>query len=430
MKSDIEVNEQVDEANKIQEGRAKKGTTNAKNYTSQCTGLGLYKMFVALPEDEKGVLHATCFVPLLLIDPIATMSTLVVEIFDHHLGDMKMRRFYKKKNTYGLKEIDDALKHAKLERHQENVLRLNLLKIILSFLISSKGRNVWVKYVDLADDLQQNQIEAPAIGVAPAIDATPKIEPLVVGAPVIGSSSFATEIRVVVVRICSQLEEHGKMMHNHAAKHKREGGNEKEDGKRKKAEPRIKNGKGKWQKKAEEADVPNKKKKVKGLKKKAFTDDQFYHVPLIQLKALIPKIPRKGLSNRVPRKRRVAFPELENIQSTIKNLLQQVTPGEGMEMEELKNGDEKVDDVEKDGKEKESEEEQPQTSADQTTAVSVEEQTIEVAQTEVVISHQEEDVGEASQVNNVYIKALIQYFNTQHRAHPDKEKIVLANIFV
>ncbi|KAF6157593.1 hypothetical protein GIB67_037166 [Kingdonia uniflora] len=80
------------------------------------------------------------------------MSTLVMEIFDHHLGDMKfqfgetiiqmkpihvclilglrvspianeflfvdpehkrnfrMRRFPKKKNTYGLKEIIDALK--------------------------------------------------------------------------------------------------------------------------------------------------------------------------------------------------------------------------------------------------------------------------------------------------------------------------------
>ncbi|KAF6148894.1 hypothetical protein GIB67_014265 [Kingdonia uniflora] len=153
-------------------------------------------MFVALPEEEKGALRATCFAPLLLIDPIATMSTLVVEIFDRHLGDMKfqfgetiiqiklihvclilelrvspianeflfvnpehmtnfrMRRFPKKKNTYGLKEINDALKQAKLERHQEDVLQLNLLKIILSFLLLIKGRNVSVKYVDLVDDLQ------------------------------------------------------------------------------------------------------------------------------------------------------------------------------------------------------------------------------------------------------------------------------------
>ncbi|KAF6173164.1 hypothetical protein GIB67_028462 [Kingdonia uniflora] len=99
------------------------------------------------------------------------MSMLVVEIFDRHLGNMKfqfgetiiqmkiihvclisgirvssivneflifypghminfiMRRFPKKKNTYGLKKIVDALKQAKLERHHEDVLRLNLLKI-------------------------------------------------------------------------------------------------------------------------------------------------------------------------------------------------------------------------------------------------------------------------------------------------------------
>ncbi|KAF6149828.1 hypothetical protein GIB67_010902 [Kingdonia uniflora] len=117
-------------------------------------------MFAAQPEEENGTLRTTCFAPLLLIDPIATMLTLVVEIFDRHLGDMKfqfretiiqmkpihvclilglrvspnaneflfvdleqmtnfrMRRFPKKKNTYGLKKIDDSLKQAKLERHQ------------------------------------------------------------------------------------------------------------------------------------------------------------------------------------------------------------------------------------------------------------------------------------------------------------------------
>ncbi|KAF6158010.1 hypothetical protein GIB67_008139 [Kingdonia uniflora] len=154
-------------------------------------------MFVALPDEEKGILFATCFVPLLLIDPIATMSTLVVEIFNRHLDDIKfqfgetiiqmkpihvclilglrvslianeflfvdpehmknlrMRQFLKKKNTYGLKEIVDALKRAKLERHQEDVLRLNLLKIILSFLLPNKRRNVEVRYVDLVDDLDQ-----------------------------------------------------------------------------------------------------------------------------------------------------------------------------------------------------------------------------------------------------------------------------------
>ncbi|KAF6156263.1 hypothetical protein GIB67_008033 [Kingdonia uniflora] len=72
-----------------------------------------------------------------------------------HMTNFRMKRFPKKKNTYELKEIDDALKQAKLERYQEDVRRLNLLKIILSFLILNKGRNIWVKYVDLVDDLDQ-----------------------------------------------------------------------------------------------------------------------------------------------------------------------------------------------------------------------------------------------------------------------------------
>ncbi|KAF6142921.1 hypothetical protein GIB67_003877 [Kingdonia uniflora] len=197
MKSDKEVIEQVDQENQTQEGGAKKGTSNTKNYTSQCTGVGLHKMFVALPEEEKGTLCTTCFAPLLLIALIATMSTLVMEIFDRHLGDMKfqfgwtiiqmkpihvclilglcisfianeflfvdpkhmmnfrMRQFLKKRNTYGLKEIGDTLKQAKLERHYDDVLRLNLLKIKLSFLIPIKGRNVGVKYVALVDNLDQ-----------------------------------------------------------------------------------------------------------------------------------------------------------------------------------------------------------------------------------------------------------------------------------
>ncbi|KAF6176769.1 hypothetical protein GIB67_031580, partial [Kingdonia uniflora] len=111
MESDKDVNEQFDEKNQAQEGRAKKGTSNAKNYTYRCTDVRLHKIFVALPEEKKGILRTTYFVPLLLIDLIATMLTLVVEIFDHHLDD---------------------------------VLRLNLLKIILSFLLPNKGRNVEV----------------------------------------------------------------------------------------------------------------------------------------------------------------------------------------------------------------------------------------------------------------------------------------------
>ncbi|KAF6167887.1 hypothetical protein GIB67_027665 [Kingdonia uniflora] len=551
MKSDRELNEQLKKENQTQKSGAKKGTSNAKNYTSRHTGLGLHKMLAALPEEKKGALRTTCFVLLLLIGPITTMSTLVVEIFDRHLGDMKLRRFPKKKNTYGLKEINDALKQAKLERHHDDALRLNLLKIILSFLLPNKGRNVWVKYVDLVDDLQQfnkfhwamkpsetdmqqdlvqevmrNHIEAPTIVVAHIIESP------IVGAPAIRSSSSTTEIRAVVVRVCSQLEkhgemllkldDHGKMLHNH--------------------------GKGEWQKKtnankknkkAEETDVPL-KKKVKGTKKKAFTDKQFDHVLLIQLKTLIPKIPKKGLANRVPRKRRAKFPEVDEFQLTAKNLLQQVAPGEGLEvvkdlvvdddveveMEvnfktisseyggdllEGKKGDKKYDDK-KDVEEKvKSEEEQPQVageedskpptivvyyngkkmynmpmrylqkkrihnlkllifvqimgvaevaktdivsfnqeelvgeayqaSADQTTIVSVEEQTMEVEKTEDEASHVAylffaDNFSFSSfifpyivsllsfVVINVYIKALIQYFDTQHRALEDKEKIV------
>ncbi|KAF6152980.1 hypothetical protein GIB67_021585 [Kingdonia uniflora] len=162
---------------------------NAKlGSTSKTTGVGLHKIFGALPEEENGVLRTTFFVPLLLIYPIVRMSTLVAEIFDHHRGDMKfqfggtiikmkpihvclilglrvspisdnflfvdpeyitnfrMRRFPKKKNTYGLKEIDGALKQAKLERYHDDFLRLNLFKILLSFLLLNKRRNIeWMK---------------------------------------------------------------------------------------------------------------------------------------------------------------------------------------------------------------------------------------------------------------------------------------------
>ncbi|KAF6174699.1 hypothetical protein GIB67_008754 [Kingdonia uniflora] len=215
------------------------------------------------------------------------MSTLVVEIFDRHLGDMKfqfgwtiiqmkpihvglilgicvspivneflfvdpeyirnfrMRRFLKKKNTYGLKEIDGALKQAKLERHHGDVLRLNLLKIILSFLLPNKGRNV-----------ERNHIEVPAIGAASAV-----------GTPAIGSSSSTIEIEAVVVRECSQLEEHDTLLLGQyqfstpekIMKYKRkEEGNEKEDGKRKTAKLKT------WQR-----DLQQKFKRLKRRKKQA-----------------------------------------------------------------------------------------------------------------------------------------------------------------
>ncbi|KAF6145768.1 hypothetical protein GIB67_016217 [Kingdonia uniflora] len=144
--------------------------------------------------------------------------------------------------------------------------------------------------IELNKEVLRYQIEAPAIGIVPTIGVAPTIGALavialVVVVPAIDSSSSATEIRAVVVRVCSQLEEHGKillklddhgkMLHTHGkmlerilmstvgdstlplgdtplirqyqfstpekiAKPKREGGNKKEDGKRKKAEPRTK----------------------------------------------------------------------------------------------------------------------------------------------------------------------------------------------
>ncbi|KAF6154847.1 hypothetical protein GIB67_033876, partial [Kingdonia uniflora] len=289
----------------------------------------------------------------------------------------------------------------------------------------------------LVQEVMINQIEAPTIGVVPAI----------------GSSSSATEIEAIVVRVCSQLKEHGKMFHNHGkmlerilmytvgdstlplrdtpllgqyqfstpkkiTKHKREGG---------KGKWHKKSNANKKNKKAEEVDVPL-KKKVESTKKEAFTDEQFDHVPLIQLKTLIPKIPKKGLANRVPRKRRAKFPELENIQSTAENLLQQVAPGEGLEVvKDLMVDDDVEMNLEAISSEycggllkasadqttvvsakeqtlevRKTEDEASQSvyllaSTDQTTIASIEEQTIKVVQTNVVISHQEEDVGETSQ---------------------------------
>ncbi|KAF6141062.1 hypothetical protein GIB67_006507 [Kingdonia uniflora] len=144
MKSDKEVNEKFDEENQMEEGRTMKGTSNAKNYTSRCIGVGLTKMFTALSEEDKGALRTTCFAPFLLINPIAAMSTLVMEIFDHHLAMM-------------------ASKTAMLQ--------------------------------ELVQEAMRKHIEVATIGVVPAI------EPPAVSVPAISSSSSATEIRAVVVKL-------------------------------------------------------------------------------------------------------------------------------------------------------------------------------------------------------------------------------------
>ncbi|KAF6170948.1 hypothetical protein GIB67_014765, partial [Kingdonia uniflora] len=265
---------------------------------------------------------------------------------------------------------------------------------------------------------ERDQMEVPANGAAPAI----------------GSSSSATEIGAIVVK--------------------------KEDGKRKKAEPRTwqqknqkieekKKRKGEWQKKSnankknkkvKEADVPL-KKKVEVSKKVAFIDEQFNHVPLIQLKTLIPKIPKKGLANRVSRKRWAEFLELENIQSTTENLLQQVAPGEGLKVVKYlmvdddvkvnleaisfeygggllkwKKGDEKDNDDKKDVEENgKSEEEQPQVADEEdseppTVVVYYNRKKVvqhanetmvvaDVAKIDIVFFNQEEVIGEAYQAS-------------------------------
>ncbi|KAF6152499.1 hypothetical protein GIB67_023193 [Kingdonia uniflora] len=366
------------------------------------------------------------------------MSTLVVEIFNRHLGDMKFqfgetiiqmkpihvclilglrvspianeflfvnpehmkffrtRRFPKKKNTYVLKEIVDALKLTKLERHQ-------------AMMPSETDMQQ-----DLVQEAMRYQIEAPAIGT-----------------PAVGSSSFDIEIGVVVVKVCSQLEEHVlyhlEILHSLGitsslllrnckmqARTKKE-----EDGKRKKAEPRIKKGKGEWQKKAEEADVPNKKKKVEGPKKEALTDEQFDHVPLIQLKALIPKILKKGLANIVPRKRRVQFPKLQNIQPTAKNLLQQVTSGEILEVANTlmwKKGEEKDIADKKDVEEKVKSEEE------------------EVQEYLYTILHMEESkngyekVDDAAEEEDSEQSTVVVYYTEKKDVQPDNETMVVAEL--
>ncbi|KAF6136652.1 hypothetical protein GIB67_016108 [Kingdonia uniflora] len=325
MKSYKEVNKQVDEENQAQEGRAKKGTSNAKNYTSRCTGLGLHKMFAALPEAEK-----------------------------------------------------------------EDVLRLNLLKNILSFILPNKGRNVWVKYVDLVDDLQQfNRFPwAPAIGAAPAI------EPPAVGAPTIGSSSSATEIGAVVVRQVVPREglevvnnlmvdddvEVGREVNFNAISseygidlleiEESKNGDEKvddaeKDGEEKESEeeqPQV----------AEEGDSEPPTVVTMVVAEVAKTDIVFFNQKEVVGEAY----------------------QVSVNQTTAASVEEQT-----LEVEKTKN-------------------EASQASAYQTTVVYVEEQTLEVEKTEVVISYQEEDVGEAS--HSIYL----QTKESKEEVEQNKEEVV------
>ncbi|KAF6175704.1 hypothetical protein GIB67_022706 [Kingdonia uniflora] len=225
-------------------------------------------MFAALPEEEKGILRTTCIAPLLLINSITTMSTLVVEIFDRHLGDMKR-----------YSSIKFVKKYTIISHPEQGEKRLG----------------------------ERNHIEAPTIGVAPAIEL-PAVGVHTVGAPII--ENFLLQV------------------------------------------------------------APGEGLEV--VKDLVVDDD---------------------------------------VEVGIKVNFKAISSEYGGDLLEWKKGDEKDDDDKKDVDEK--------ASADQSTTVFVEEQTMKVKKTE----------DEASQVINVYIKALIPYLDTQHRTLEDKEKIVVADAF-
>ncbi|KAF6173726.1 hypothetical protein GIB67_042894 [Kingdonia uniflora] len=397
MKSDKEVNEQADEENQTQAGRAKKGTSNDKNYTSRCTALGLHKMFAALPEVEKGPLRTTCFIPLLLIDPITTMSTLVVEIFYRHLSDMKFQygeTIIQMKPIYvclilglGVSPITNEFLFVDPEHMTNFRMSLKFPRIeefIHLFpklqgwrMTSSKHRQIvtfekFFTYPNLLviamkpseTDMEKNlvqqamrhQIEAPAIGIALVISApavsTPVVSTPVVVALVIGSNSSATEIGAVVVRVFSQLEKHGKMLL-------------------------------KLDDHDDDVEV-GREVNFNGISSE-------YGGDLLEWK--------KGDDKNNTDKK--------DVEEKVKSEEEEV-----QEMEESKNGDEKVDGDEKDNdtmvvaevaktdivffNQEEVIGEAYQASTDQTTAVSVEERTLEFEKTEDEAS-QEEDVGEANQ---------------------------------
>ncbi|KAF6165642.1 hypothetical protein GIB67_002901 [Kingdonia uniflora] len=192
---------------------------------------------------------------------------------------------------------------------------------------------------DLVQEAMRYQIEASAYGAAPAIGAPAVGAPAVV-APTIGYKYFVTEIEAVVVRY--QFSTPDKTV-----KCKREGGNEKEDGKRKKAEPKTKKG-------------------------------------------LIPKIPKKGLANKVPRKRQVvnALMVDNDVEVGREVNFNAISSEYGGDLLELKKGEEKDNNDKKDVEEKVKFEEEK---VQETMVVA------EVAKTDIVFFNQEEVDGEAYQ---------------------------------
>ncbi|KAF6150302.1 hypothetical protein GIB67_034001 [Kingdonia uniflora] len=488
MKSNREVNEQFVEENQTHESGAKKGTSNANNYTSRCTGLGLHKIFAALPEEENGVLRNTCFTPLLLIDPITTMSTLVVEIFDRHLGDMKFqfgRTIIQMKPIHNEaipQEEEYIWVEGKLKRREEDVYRLNLLKIILSFLLLNKGINIWMNLkfprmeesIHLFPKLQgwrMTSFKRRQIVTFKKFFVNPKLLVIVMKpfetdmqqglvqeamSMAIGSSSSATEIRAVVVKWGTILY-HFEILHslgctssllirklrNASEKEQVAPGEGLEVVKDFMVDDDVEVGREvnfkaisseyggdllEW-KKGDEKDNDDKKnveEKVKSEEEQPQVAEEEDSDPPTVV------VYYNGKKDVQHTNKTMVVAEVAKIDIVFFN--QEEVVGEAYQVTYHFVNQTTVVSVEEQTLEVEKiEDEASQVTylffADQTTSVSVEEQTIEVAQTEVVISRQEEDIGEASQVIDVYIKTLIQYFNRQHRARPDKKRIVLADVF-
>ncbi|KAF6140258.1 hypothetical protein GIB67_000306, partial [Kingdonia uniflora] len=230
----------------------------------------------------------------------------------------------------------------------------------------------------------RNYIEAPAIGVTPTIEP-PAVDAPAVGVPTIGAPTIV-RYNTLPLGDIPLLGQYQFFAPEKTVKHKREEGTKIED----------------------------------------LTDEQLDHVPLIQLKTLIPKIPKKGLANKTSRKRQAEFPELNEFQSTAENLLQQVAPEEGLDVVKDFIVDDEVE-VEREvnleaisseyggdlleeevvGEAYQAstdqaivvsvEEQTKEASADQATVVSVEEQTMEVAKTEDEASQTKESKKEVEQ---------------------------------
>ncbi|KAF6157592.1 hypothetical protein GIB67_037165 [Kingdonia uniflora] len=346
---------------------------------------------------------------------------------------------------------------------------------------------------DLIQEAMRYRIEAPAIG-----------------APAIGSSSSATKIGAVVVKVCSQLEEHGKMLlklddhgkmlHTHGKMLERILMSTMGDSTLPLGDtPLLRHYQFSTPEKTQVAP-----EEIFEVVNALMVDDDVEVSREVNFKAISSEYGGDLLEWKKGEEK--DNDDKKDVEEKVKSEEEEVH-----EMEESKNGDEKVDDVAE-----EENSEQPtvvvyytgkkdvqpdnetmvvaevakndivffnqekvvgetyQASADQIIDVSVEDQTLEVEITGDEASQDEKNqvdqvwslrkdelspeakksnrstymmIGEETvclsalytlypnqwldnEVINVYIKAMIQYFDTQHRAHPENERIVLADIFV